>query len=91
MVNSTCILKTKFLTCNYLQYCRRRALLDAITLLEEKNVNKWIFIEPPTNFETDEDSGDEDGGMLDNLNKNQLQVPAVIEDESDDEDTKVIF
>ena len=71
-------------------YFRRKALLDALNILEEKEQNTVIYITPPTNSNgdiTDEDSGDENsGGLIDNLSKNQLEAEAELDEQSETEE-----
>lgn len=53
---------------------------EALALIDEDNQDvSQIFIEPPeSNVLTDEDSGDEEGGIIDNLSGRQLRACAEI-------------
>lgn len=52
---------------------------EALDILYNDNDVEQIFIEPPEiKILTDEDSGDENGSLIDNLSCHQLQTPAEI-------------
>ncbi len=77
-----------------------QTVLEVLDALEEESDVKDLWITPPVmSFASDEDSGDDDGGHVDNLSGKQLHAPAstvlgdgrVLGEEDDSEEDYIAY